>query len=296
MKLKLIMPRFLLFCMLLQLLPAMGRAAPTPLEEYREHGVTIVSSPEFQPIYFRNNEGKPVGLLVDYWKKWSEKTGIPVRFKAAPWKETMEMVIKGQADIHAGLVNMPERRALLDFSDPIMPVTTMLIVKGEDSHISKKRIYAGGTVGVISKSHPVTFFRNIYPSVKLHIFDNHKQLMDALAEDRLDAIVMDYPSFRFQNAKRETPIQAGISDILTTVLLHAGVGKGNETLLWIINDGFSKIKDSERERLKSRWFITEVHGHDWPTILAWASAIACAMGIALFFLFQIKPGHTLQKK
>ena len=75
---------------------------------------------DFAPFEYADEQGQPTGLIVDFWKLWSERTRTPIEFKSAAWSETLDMVKDGRADVHAGLNKTPEREAYLDYGEPLL--------------------------------------------------------------------------------------------------------------------------------------------------------------------------------
>ena len=67
--------------------------------------VTIAVNHSSYPYHFKNEQGQPDGLIIDYWKGWSQKTGILVDFKVMEWSQTIDKVSRGEVDIHAGLAS-----------------------------------------------------------------------------------------------------------------------------------------------------------------------------------------------
>ncbi len=49
------------------------------------------------PFHFQDNDGRPAGLIIELWRLWSEKTGIEIDFRTAPWDGTLRMVAEGRA-------------------------------------------------------------------------------------------------------------------------------------------------------------------------------------------------------
>ena len=284
---------FLSIFILTGLVAQPGRTAAGSIEEYRKTGVSVVHSVQSQPLYFMGNEGRPMGLLVDYWQRWSVKTGIPVTFRIAPWKETLRMVASGEVDINGGLAKTQERLEFLDYSNPFLTITMVLLVEGKEE-IDPATIYADSTIGVVNKTLPESFIRERYPNAKVTSFDTPEEVVVALAQNEIDAVSMDLPSFQFNNAKLAHPMAVTVSDILAEVPLHAGVRKGNTPLVQIINDGFADFTDTEHHRLTSRWFIPDETGPSWPRILAWISLGTLILGVIIYFV--IRPRRPFSHK
>ena len=80
----------------------------------QRHEIRVGIPTGYLPIAGVNLVGEPAGLLPDIWRKWSEKTGVPVVFKTATFGETVSMLRHGAIDVHASLFRNEVRKAWLD--------------------------------------------------------------------------------------------------------------------------------------------------------------------------------------
>lgn len=88
-------------------------AAPTP-----HPGLTVVSDDNYPPYVFRQPDGTVDGFLVDAWKLWEKKTGVPVRLVATDWAKAKSTMAAGQADVIDTIFRTAERERSMDFTAP----------------------------------------------------------------------------------------------------------------------------------------------------------------------------------
>jgi len=74
--------------------------------ERSQSKVIIAMQANMEPYAAIGPNGLPHGLLVDIWKLWSDKTGIPIRFLASDLQGSQDHVSRGIADVQLGY---PER-------------------------------------------------------------------------------------------------------------------------------------------------------------------------------------------
>ncbi|MDM8525849.1 transporter substrate-binding domain-containing protein [Desulfococcaceae bacterium HSG8] len=86
---------------------------------------------ESMPFYRPGTDGRPRGILVDFWNLWSRKTGVPVSFHTMIWSESLEKVRTGEMDINAAILYSEERDEFLDFSQPTFPDMMDAVSRGE---------------------------------------------------------------------------------------------------------------------------------------------------------------------
>ena len=79
------------------LCPIAAMAAEAP------SNISVAYCRECVPFEFTNAKGEADGMIVDFWRMWSKKTGIAVKFIPLAWSETLTNVREGKVDAHAGL-------------------------------------------------------------------------------------------------------------------------------------------------------------------------------------------------
>ena len=63
---------------------AEGTGAHRPMAPRSLH---VVGDDNYPPYLFRNDDGEVEGYLVDLWRLWERKTGVPVTLTATNWAE-----------------------------------------------------------------------------------------------------------------------------------------------------------------------------------------------------------------
>ncbi len=205
---------------------------------------------------YHNQEGQLSGLLVDFWRKWSEKMDIPIRFKLVPWRATLTMVKGGGADIHSGLYMTPERGAYLDFSDPFYHSRSVLAIY-EGYGAACADVYETQRIGYVDKTTEEDFLRQKHPESNGMSFQNETGLIQGLVDGIVGGILVDLPALKLISEGMQPLGEISICENIYERDLHAAVRKGDEDLLELVNVGFAKITQAERETIIGRWFVEE---------------------------------------
>lgn len=241
----------LLLFLLLVTTPSYGEAENV-LEYYQERGVVIAMSPVWSPYSFQDEMGVARGFLVDYWRKWSSEMQIPVSFVFAGWDKTIQMIRDGQADIHSGLYQTASRQTFLDFAKPIKESKGVFVVHdGMDCTSASK-----GEVGVVAGSFEQEALVEAFPESRAILFDTMKEVIDAFAQYKLSAIVVDEPILVVLDHEPGT-VNYTVCQSLYQRPLFAAVNKGNGSLLKLVREGQRRIGPTLRKLIESRWFISE---------------------------------------
>jgi len=274
--------QYILILLLWGLAVPEGGFALTVPDQYRA-GVTVVHSDTMAPLSFLGYNGEAKGIVADFWRKWSQETGVPVDFRLSNWKTGLELIRTGQCDIHGGLFETDERLAYMDFSEGYLSLKTALIVL-KSSQIKSMKDLRDKQVGVLAKGSSEEYMRRHYPSVKIVPNKNVRLAVESLVNGDVDALYMDYPTVMYISgtigaAKEFVPVE-----FVTDKLLRASVAKGNVELMKLVEAGMAAIDSQERQRIMDNWFI-EPHAESYNWMIVFAVLIVgifCGLYLLLF--------------
>jgi len=256
-------------------------ARANSLERYKEKGVCITGSNLWKPYSFNGPDDQPQGFYIDYWKKWSEKTQIPVKFKLVSWKESITMIADGECDIQSGLFETDSRHKILDFSRPFFHTSLVLAVgKGDQWDTEIESVRWGVVEGTASKD----ILSRVYPRVEVIEYRNSFDLFTAMSKGEILAAVDNWSSVALMAKEMGMADALTISRTMNTEELHAGVQKGNIGLLRIVNEGLSEITDKEHRSIVNRWFIDTERAQDWPKRYTPAVIVLALLLMGIFAL------------
>jgi len=247
---------------------------------YRKNGVKVAIGRDLAPFSFMGLNGEPKGFFIDYWEKWSEKTGVPVTFVPATFGESLDLVRTGECDIIAGLLMNDERQEYLDYSAPIHRVKAVILVNN-DAGVKTETALSSMKVGVVARGYAEYYLKTNYPDIHLKEFDSFRVLVDALVGGDIKAIATDYPVFVCAVGEHGRVGDFCIVKNLYEQELHAAVPKGNQALLELVNNGLSSISKSELGYISDRWFIADPPSWTWLKVLSVfaAGALFLAIGV-----------------
>lgn len=249
--------RFFLFfiCLLfvISICPAVAADKPNaPLPQ----SITVAAGASYPPFYFLNNKKLPDGFLVDLWRLWSRQTGVPVVFKTGPFNQTLQWVRQGEVNAHAGCFFSEQRAEYLDFAAPLAKVDTSIFFQKDIYGIDGVHDLQGFEVGVVRGDYAQTYLQERAPAVRLVLFDDNKDLFQALVANRIKVFVCDTPvALYFLNKNNKlsefnyNPSRPVYSNTYT-----AAVRKGDSALAALLKTGFSRIDPNQIQAVRDRWF------------------------------------------
>ena len=244
--------------------------------------VIIANCVDSVPFHFNDENGRPVGMLIDLWHLWSKKTGIAIEFKSSAWPGTLNMVRDGQADIHAGCFYSEERDKYLDYAAALRGCNTHFFfhdsifgLKTLDDLISFK-------IGVIERDYAVDYLKQELPEAVLAEYPSNDDLFDAVERGEIRVFVYDTPASLYYLAQKGLThrFRYHFDRPLYSSKFYAAVQEGNSMLIEEINRGMQMITAEERAEIERKWM--------------WASdtktkdvlVIACAMGYPPFTMLN----------
>jgi len=223
-----------------------------------EDVVTIAFRQDSPPLQFLDNEGNAAGILIDFWRLWSEKAELPVRFVGGTHEETQMMVRDGRADLNAGLFENRQNKEFLAFSEPILSSPYHVFFRAETLGVESADDLKGHRIGVTRGSFHENYMRQHFPESTLALFDDYQALFDAIINDRIQLIVTQPLYLAYYLQRHGLPNEfKQLDPPLYTRLYKAGVAKDATDLLEKINHQLLKINTDERADIVHRWLGTK---------------------------------------
>ncbi len=258
-----------------------GPAVAKTLQWYHDNGITIVNQPDSAPMSYQGANGEPKGFIIDVWKKWSEKTGIPVHFHFANWEDTIRLVRDGTYDLHGGLFRNKVRLTFFDFSGPYHEVKGALLVNRQKD-TDTDTIYSKFAIGVLRDAFAEYYLTKNRPQARLVPYSSMVETSRAMAEGKIDAIAGDHPMMGYEMGRIGKSNELILKEIIYSEELRAATVKGNHALIKMIDEGLAKISEHEREHIYRRWFVEDTVDNHW---LRNTLIVLAILLIGVFFFF-----------
>ena len=209
-----------------------GAVADVTRDTLKKRPLRIAIDDNFYPLTFIDEQSKPAGLIVDVWRLWSEKTGIPLVFKSGGWSDSIRFVQEGKADAHSGLFDTPDRREWMSFSAPFYGIGSTLFYSSELPAVRELEDIKGEKVGAEILAYQGEFLRN--NGMKLVEFSSSEDMIRATMDGQIRAFLAEAPTTQIQLDRLR--LSGGIEStghILINNMMHVGVQNINPSLLKI---------------------------------------------------------------
>lgn len=217
--------------------------------------ISVVYCVDSIPFHYTNPDGQAEGLLIDFWRLWSKKTGIAIDFVPAAWGDTLKMMREGKADAHAGLFCNDERAQYLDYSITLRKTDTHIFYDKRLPSPESNQDFVPYRTGVLRGDFVEGYLSDTSPGMQLSAFDSYEDIMAALKRKELFVFAADTPTalFHLQRSGLKSSFTYKPNMPLYQNDWYAAVAKGDTGLLKVINKGFEAFSEEEKRNISRQW-------------------------------------------
>ncbi|MDC0336161.1 transporter substrate-binding domain-containing protein [Pseudodesulfovibrio sp.] len=221
--------------------------------------ISVAYALDIEPFQYTDEAGKPAGMIIDFWKLWSQKTGVDVEFVPAAWDDTLTMVRDGKVDAHAGLFFSTARDVYLDFGAPLNKADTHILYHESLPELVGDKKLLPYRVGVIKGDFVEGYLREKIPGVFLETYADYDAMMSEMKAGQLKVIAADtFPALLYlKKYGLSKEFQYKASKPLYQSDWRVAVGGGKTKTLDLINSGMEKISQKEKTNIVRKWSGSE---------------------------------------
>ncbi|MGI9278061.1 MAG: transporter substrate-binding domain-containing protein [Endozoicomonas sp.] len=209
------------------------------------------------PLSFVNALGKPAGMYVDIWQKWSEKTGTPIRFRMGDRTETIQALKGGKADILGSISPSRARSEWMRMSNPFYGINSRIYYRSSQSLNDLGTELEGRKLGVVTDSSHEEFVNKWLPGVTLITRNNVTELIQSLFKGDIDA---------FMGEPVVVESALGVLGLIGEVSsskyfnMNEAIGAGvaadrRSDLISKVNKGLGDISPEEYRTIEESWIV-----------------------------------------
>ena len=247
----------------------------------------MVGADNYPPYLFRDEDGRPAGLVAEEWALWEKKTGVHVDLEPVDWAEALRRVANGEADVIDTIFWSSDRARTMDFTAPFAdvrePIYAESSVKGLVDLHSLKGFHVAALSGDVCidrlRAGGITLI-DTYPS--------YRSLIAAAVAGGPKIFCMDGPSAEYFLYKANASQRFREAFVMYYGHMHRAVRRGDAATLSLIEKGFDEISPAEKTALEDKWFGAPLAGARWlhavivaAAALAFAAIVAVVWGLVL---------------
>lgn len=214
--------------------------------------INVIIDNNYPPYSFIDEDGVLKGICIDYWRLWEKKTNIRVNIVGDSWGNALRRMEEGGFDVIDTMFYTEERAKKYDFSKPYARIDVVIFFEKSLSGITDVKSLKGLSVGVKRGDADVDFLQKNGVEYLVE-YENYEDIILAARERKIKIFVIDKPPGIYYLFKHKIEGEFNFSEPLYYGEFHRAVKKGNLQLLSLIESGFEKISDKEKETIEKRW-------------------------------------------
>jgi len=230
-------------------------------QEYIQNhtSIRVHNETDWPPFNFYEN-GTPQGISIDVMNRIAEITGLRVEYISGPsWSEFMKMIERGELDVMLNIIDLPERRNILQFTSPYVKSLTGVFVneEGKNQYHSMDDL-KGKTIAIPAGFDLEINLPKYHPQVQPLLVRDILECIEAVNSGRADAFMEEIGVVDYIVSQRVIP---GISMAFQVNEDHfisdLTIGTRSElsVLHSIIQKGLNNISGDELNRIRQKWLL-----------------------------------------
>ncbi|MCP4596563.1 diguanylate cyclase [Neptuniibacter sp.] len=239
-------------------------------------------------------DGKHIGIAADYFAEFSQI--LNKRFtllETKSWTESVETAKAGNCDILTILNETPERLKFLNFTEPYV-TTSVVIVSKEDVYvIDSLSALEGKTLAVPENYFYVEYLQRDYPDINLVYTQSQKESIKKVSTGQVFAtigtqvtLLRDLQQLAISNVK-----VASFTEYKS--VLRVGVKKSDMLLHSIMSKVVNEVPRDMENKILQRWYSVKVEQDIDATVL-W-QIMAASFAIFIILYLQIRNARNFNK-
>ncbi|GIU16162.1 deoxyguanosine kinase [Shewanella sp. MBTL60-112-B2] len=219
-----------------------------------QNDIVIAMQVGVEPFADIGADGFPHGLLIDIWKLWSEKTGLPIRFVAGSMKQSIDNVKRGIADVHLGYPESASMQTGLNRAHTIYRVTSRLF--SFEQSLQNVAELKGKVIAVSATSPYLSELIDALPESEIRYYHSVDSMIEAAKKGEVSAFVAAAAwtqHYLLLNHNWEQFHQyMGLEFKTDLYVLNRGSQQGFSQR---IAAGFTLISQSELAQIERKWML-----------------------------------------
>lgn len=217
--------------------------APVALAE--KGTITVVGSTAWVPFSFINEQGKPAGIMVDFWRSYARHNNVNVKFHLSSWHDSLDHVQNNANAIHGGLGYNPSYAKRLHFSNELPLAYSKIVLFARKDKVSAD--------DPINSSRKDAFLLAETHKDDAMIYDSYTDLFQAVFRREINTFLSDLASAEYHLLKKNMRHEFIAKKRIFTYPLHFAIARNSRYKINEIENGVKKIPLHEIHEIYQKW-------------------------------------------
>jgi len=231
--------------------PATVLAQELTLERKKWEPLKVGMAPGFAPFEFKNDKGEWNGFDVDIAKELATVLGTKLEIVEKKWEDLITALTQREIDvIISGMSITLDRARIVYFSQPYFETgQVVLLLKGKEVNLNQKRL----EIGVLTESTGEKIATKEFPEAKIVYFSVEAEIVKALVNQEVKAMVIDKP-YADNLVRKDERIEM-LPQLLEIEKYAFAIRRGDLDFLFYLNHFIDYLKYTGRyQEICSKWF------------------------------------------
>ncbi len=258
--------------------------------------ITVAADPNIAPFELIE-QGKVSGISGSYLDILPEK--LYVQFEWAGnenWEDGLEKITSGEAHMLSGIVETPERRRTLLFTDNYLNIANVIFAREGGQYFGDMSSLTGLKLAQVKEFSLTEFIKQDFPAIEVVEVDNIEEALRLVVTGEVDAYVGDLTT------TSNVMVQSGLSQIIAvgeapyrTTLAMATRSEYPE-LASALNKALNSITMAERAAITREWLSIKVENTlNMDVILRIIGVGVVLLALVLFWAISLRREVTRRR-
>jgi len=250
--------------------------------------IKVHNEADWAPYNYSIN-GIAQGFSIDYMNLLASKIGIQVEYVGGySWSEYIDMMRDGTIDVMLNIAKTKNREEYMEFTRPYISFIDTVVSK-DSNEFKYLGDLNGKTIAIVKGYYEEELLQKYYPNIRVLPVKNTLESLKAVTFNQADATINGFGVLDYMISKYDIPNMKAlfaISDQRFNQDLHIATSVNNSILRGILDKGMSKITESEKIALKSRW-LTKADEFDYSLIIKLSIFIMSIVAVVVFWNIKL---------
>lgn len=218
----------------------------------------VSTQTDMAPFMSVSADGEPIGLFIDIWRKWSEKTGQKIAFMAENRVLSLQNLNNKSADIHAAYADAAINANSYPHAHHLYSYDSVVYFPVDDTaqELTKESM-SKAVMGVLSNDPVINPLMRRFPEVDLIRYSNKEAMVDAALSGNIEGFIGGREVINTHLVKLNQQAKfAVLENVRIETKLYSLVRRDNMALISQIKEGFEIINLDELREMEKRWIQT----------------------------------------
>ncbi len=248
--------------------------------------ITICIDPSWMPFESFDKNGNYIGISADYFKFFENKINTKFEtIKTSSWSESLSYVKEKKCDILTLAKETPERKKVLNFTEPYLSVPLVVATKLNIPFINGIKDLYGKTVAFPIGYSSLEYFKTYHPSINIVEVNNIQEGLQKLQNDEIFAFVGMASSIAYESHINNFDDVKIAGKLYDDWKLSIGVRNDDLILLNILNKSVKSLSEEKKEEILNKWISIKYDEHiDYVLIFKSVFPFLVVLLILIYFL------------